>query len=133
MYDSLMKRLFLLLVLAGLGYGGYLYYQRSSLTSAYLTPPVMDQKKLVIADTGDKLSNLAAVLGASVTNTYENGKEMLSDATNGASEPIINQLVSKTQETLKDLPRKEAEKIKYEFCRGVVTEYENKSTLETKE
>ena len=128
-----MKRLLGFVLLAGLIYGGYLYYERSTLDSAYLTPPVIDQKKLSIGGTSDKLSDLAAVLGASVASTYENGKEMLSEATDGASEPVINQLVTKTQETLKDLPRREAEKIKYEFCRGVVSDYENKSTQNTKE
>ena len=66
------------------------------------------------------------MLGASISNTFETGKDLLNDVTSGASEPIINQLMTKTQESLKDLPRKEAEKIKYEFCKGIITEYENK-------
>lgn len=126
-----MKRLLGLILLVGLIYGGYLFYgqyQAKKLTSSIYSETV-SEPTVIVSGTSDKLANLATVLGASISNTYENGKEMLSDATNGASEPIINQLVTKTTETLKDLPRKEAEKIKYEFCKGVVTEFENKSKL----
>jgi hypothetical protein len=124
-----MKRLLGLILLAGLIYGGYIYYQQSRLEQTSYVPPTSSSGgKLVISQTSNKLGDLASVLGASISNTFENGKELLNDATSGKSEPIINELVSKTTETLKDLPRKEAEKIKYEFCRGIVEEYENKST-----
>lgn len=123
-----MKRLLGLILLAGLVYGGYVYYRQSTLGGNELTSSLPPQNKLSIEEPIGKLTDLASVLGASISNTFENGKELLSDATSGKSEPIINQLVSKTTETLKDLPRKEAEKIKYEFCRSIVEEYENKST-----
>ncbi len=121
-----MKRLLAILILAGLSYGGYLYYRQSSLGNTRLSTPSISQGQLLISQTSDKLGNLAAVLGASISNTFETGKDLLNDVTSGASEPIINQLMTKTQESLKDLPRKEAEKIKYEFCKGIITEYENK-------
>ncbi len=88
-------------------------------------------KKLTISTATDQIDRVANVLGASVGDALQNGQAYLSDVTKGKSEPIINELVSKTTETLKDLPRREAEKIKYEFCKGVVTEYENKSTIKT--
>jgi hypothetical protein len=122
-----MKRLLSLILLAGLIYGGYVYYQQSQATNPRL-PPASSQNQLIISQTSSKLSDLASVLGASISNTFENGKELLNDATSGRSEPIINELVNKTTETLKDLPRKEAEKIKYEFCRGVIEEYEKGET-----
>lgn len=121
-----MKFFLVLLLLCGLSYGGYVYYRQSSSGSSSASSPEGSIGKLSITSSSSKLSDLAAVLGASVSNTIANGQEYLADVTNGASEPVINQLVSKTQETLKDLPRKEAEKIKYEFCKGVVSEYENK-------
>ncbi len=122
-----MKRLIGLVLLAGLIYGGYLYYlQNRNLPLNSL--PTESSSKLSMSQGSDKLSDLASVLGDSIANTFENGKDLLSDATSGKSEPIINELITKTTDTLKDLPRKEAEKIKYEFCRGVVEEYENKST-----
>lgn len=119
-----MKALLSVILLSGLIYGGYIYVKQSQSVpvSNLSTPP--SGGNLVISQASDKLGNLASVLGASIENTYENGKAILSSATNGASEPIINELVTKTTDTLKDLPRKEAEKIKYEFCRGVIEEYE---------
>ena len=125
-YNVFMKRLLGLILLAGLVYGGYVYYRQSQQSSPDLSSVSTTQSKLVITQSSDKLAGLASVLGSSISNTFENGKDLLSDATSGKSEPIINELVSKTTETLKDLPRKEAEKIKYEFCRGVVEEYESK-------
>ncbi len=124
-----MKRLLGLILLAGIIYGGYIYYRQSTSPGNELTSSLPPQNKLIIIQSSGKLADIAAVLGASIETTYENGKELLSNATSGKSEPIINELVNKTTETLKDLPRKEAEKIKYEFCRGIVEEYENKSTI----
>ncbi len=121
-----MKRLIGLLLLAGLIYGGYWYYTQSlapkNLTASQLTA----SPTLTVASQSSKLNELASVLGASISTTYESGKELLSSATGGGSEPIINELVTRTADALKDLPRKEAEKIKYEFCKGVVKEYEQK-------
>lgn len=122
-----MKRLLGLILLSGLIYGGFLYYQRAQPVPSTILSSQPTESNLIISQASDKLGNLASVLGASIENTYQNGRTLLSSATDGASEPIINELVTKTTDTLKDLPRKEAEKIKYEFCRGVVDEYENKS------
>lgn len=119
-----MKRLIGLLLLAGVIYGGYIFYQQSRSDIPELGSSRPPNNNLVIGQSVDQMSSLAAVLGDSISNTFESGKEMLSNATSGKSEPIINDLVTKTTETLKDLPRKEAEKIKYEFCRGVIEEYE---------
>lgn len=121
-----MKRLLGLILLAGLVYGGHVYYRQSTSGGNDLISSLPPKNKLTIEEPVGKLTDLASVLGASISNTFENGKELLSDATSGKSEPIINELISKTTDTLKDLPRKEAEKIKYEFCRGVVEEYEKK-------
>lgn len=121
-----MKFFLVLLLLSGLSFGGYLYYRQSRINTR---PPSIQPESsgnLILTQSSDKLGKLATVLGESISNTYTNGKELLSNATGGASEPIINQLLTKTQETLKDLPKKEADKIKYEFCKGVVTEFESK-------
>ena len=120
-----MKQLIGLILFAGIIYGGYVFYEHSSSPKINSSSVPSSSGSLTISQTSNKLEDLAAVLGASISNTFENGKDLLSDATSGKSEPIINELVSKTTETLKDLPRKEAEKIKYEFCRGVVEEYES--------
>lgn len=120
-----MKRLIGLILLAGLIYGGYVFYNQSkSAKSPQIVSSTVSSKQLSISQVSDKLDAYASVLGANVEAAIQNGQEYLSDVTNGKSEPIINELVNKTTETLKDLPRKEAEKIKYEFCKGVVTDYE---------
>lgn len=119
-----MKFFLVVLLLSALTYGGYIYYKQSTSHTRSTSSPVERRSSLILAQTTGKLDDLASVLGESISSTFENGKEMLSNATNGASEPIINQLVTNTTEALKDLPRREADKIKYEFCKGVVTEYE---------
>lgn len=119
-----MKRFFAPLIFLGLIYGGYIYYLQ--LSSSQSLPLIQTQGKVIISHASDTFGNLASVLGTSISNLVTNGQDYLSDVTDGTSEPIINQLVTKTQETLKDLPRKEADKIKYEFCKGIITEYESK-------
>lgn len=123
-----MKRLIGIILLLAIAYGGYTFYQKSNSKNSSL---VLSQsnagRSLNISSASNKLDEVTNVLGASIGDAFQNGQAYLSDVTNGKSEPIINDLVNKTTETLKDLPRKEAEKIKYEFCKGVVTEYENSS------
>lgn len=122
-----MKRLIGIILLLGLVYGGYTFYVQSKTAKiSSLDPVENNSNKLIINQASDKIGAYASVLGASISNLWDEGQIMLSDATNGASEPIINELIKKTTDTLKDLPRKEAEKIKYEFCRSIVEEYENK-------
>ena len=124
-----MKRLIGIILLLGLIYGGYTFYAQSKASKISTLDPVENHSNnLIINQASDKIGAYASVLGASIGDLLEDGQTYLSDATKGKSEPIINDLVNKTTEALKDLPRKEAEKIKYEFCKGVVTEYENKST-----
>ncbi len=127
-----MKRLIGIILLLGLVYGGYTFYTQSKASNISTLDPVENHgNTLIINQASDKIGAYASVLGASIGGMLEDGQVYLSDVTKGKSEPIINDLVSKTTEALKDLPRKEAEKIKYEFCKGVVTEYENKSTIKT--
>jgi hypothetical protein len=122
-----MKRLFVFLILAGLAYGGWVMYRSLGQSTPKLGTMSTGGSVVKLSGPLYNLDEAATVLGASITNMVENGQEYLATVTDGKSEPIVNQLISKTQETLKDLPQKEAEKIKYEFCKGVVTEYENKS------
>lgn len=124
-----MKRLIGFLLLGALIFGGYTLYNRSQSASQSNEVGLKTQNLLTVEGATDEISQIASILGASIESTYINGKEILSSATSGASDPIINQLVDKTTETLKDLPQKQAEKIKYEFCRGIVEDYENKSVI----
>ncbi len=121
-----MKRLLALALIAGLGYFGYLYYQ-NSLHTGTTNPDNVTQGSLIINQTSGKLSDLSNVLGASIANLYEDGKDLLSDATDGKSDPIINKALENIQNEVKDLPKETVDKVKYEFCKDVVVEYENKS------
>ncbi|MFZ2199412.1 MAG: hypothetical protein WAV40_01335 [Microgenomates group bacterium] len=118
-----MKRLLALILLAGVIYGGYTFYLQTKTKKSDAMIPDFSNK-LTINNASDKIGGYASVLGTSIEKLWQNGQEALSNATSGASQPIINELVSKTTDTLKDLPRKEADKIKYEFCKGVVNDYE---------
>ena len=117
-----MKRLIGIILLIGILYGGYIFYNQSR--GSKITSSSSNNQKLTINQASDKIGAYASVLGVNISGLLEEGQTYLSDVTKGKSEPIINDLVNKTTEALKDLPRKEAEKIKYEFCKGVVTEYE---------
>ena len=117
-----MKRLFILILLLGLTYFGYTYYQSNQLSSS---PNLSTPGNLVITQASDKLGNLASVLGTSIQNVLTDSKYLLSNATAGQSDPIINKAVENIQNELKDLPQETVEKVKYEFCKDIVTEYEN--------
>jgi len=122
-----MKRLIGLILLAGLIYGGYVFYLQSrQAKSSNLHNQVQSFKNPAVIKISDSLSDYAKILGANISSVIDNGQTYLSEVTNGQSEPIVNELINKTTETLKDLPRKEAEKIKYEFCKSVVTDYESR-------
>lgn len=120
-----MKRLLIVLILAGIAYGGYLYYRQSQLASAREPLPIETQSKLIITQASDNLGNFASVLGSHIESIYEGSKEQLNDATGGQSDPVINKAVANLQSQMQDLPKETVEKVKYEFCRGIVSEYES--------
>lgn len=121
-----MKGLFILLLLSGLAYFGYTYYQSSKLSSSPISTGVSIPQNLVITQASDKLGDIASVLGASIQNVLTDGKDILNSATSGQSDPIINKAVENIQNELKDLPQETVEKVKYEFCKDIVTSYEEK-------
>ena len=121
-----MKRLLALVLIAGLSYFGYQFYQ-NSMISTDIIPEPQTQGNLVINQATGKLSDIAQVLGMSVEGLYENGKDVLNQVTDGKSDPIINKALENIQNEVKNLPKETVDKVKYEFCKDVVYEYENKS------
>ncbi len=119
-----MKRLLILLILAGLAYGGYLYYRQSQHASTQAPAPLESRGQVVITEASDNLGNIAAVLGAQIQTVFDGGREALSDATGGQSDPVINKALTNMQNEVKDLPKETVAKVKYEFCKGIVSEYE---------
>ncbi len=101
------------------------YFQKSQTQEYVSLTSSMDQA--VDIESEQQAANVTKVLGVSISKTIENGKEFLSEATGGKSDPIINKALENIQKEVKDLPKETVEKVKYEFCKDVITEYENKS------
>lgn len=119
-----MKRLLILLILSGIAYGGYLYYRQSQLATARVPTELESQGQLVITQASDNLGGIAAVLGAQIQTVFDGGREALNDATGGQSDPVINKALTNIQNEVKDLPKETVEKVKYEFCKGIIADYE---------
>ena len=114
-----MLRILLLITLITAAYFGYQSYQSKQL------PPATSLPKINISHSSD-LGNIADVLGASIVNFADSGRSFLSTVTDGASDPIINTALTNIQNEVKDLPKEAVDKVKYEFCKDVVIEYENR-------
>jgi hypothetical protein len=122
-----MKRILILVILGLIGYGGYVFYQSYTVKEQPLSVDnLSDTLTLNIQDQSGAWENVQSVLGASISNAVETGKEWMSEATNGASEPIVNRAISNFQEELKSLPSEQVDRIKYDFCKPIVDEYEQK-------
>lgn len=119
-----MKRLLGLILLGGLLYFGYLYYQRSRLMADSL--PVEIPPQINLTQGQSKFSQVSSVLGTSISQAITAGTDFLSDVTDGQSDPIINRALKNIQNEVKDLPQEAVDKVKYEFCKDVVTDYENR-------
>lgn len=121
----MIKRLFILIAILALAYAGFLYYQstKSSGLSAVMNLSPINSSKIRSASSLE-FSNLSKVLGTATNGVLG----VLNTATDGEAEPIINQTLENLQNEVKDLPKKQYEKVKYEFCKDVVQEYESNSS-----
>lgn len=121
-----MKGLFLLLILSGLIYGGWVFYNQSQANPVDSRSSKIDisNPTLSLQDKGATISNLESILGTSISNGIETVTGALSDATSGASEPIINQAISNFQQELSKLPEDQMKKFQYNYCKTIVEEYE---------
>lgn len=121
-----MKGIFLLLIVGGLLYGGWVFYgQTQSRTSGGPTSRI-DTKTptLSLQNPEQSISNLESVLGASISNGVDTITSALNNVTNGASEPIINKAISNFQQELSKLPEDQMKKFQYNYCKTIVEEYE---------
>lgn len=116
-----MLRLIILLAIVGSLFYGYTFYQASRQGVTTTSTPSIE-----ITHAPPAVNQVASVLGASISNAVESGRELLSNATDGKSEPVINQALENIRNEVKDLPKEAVDKVKYEFCKDVVTEYENR-------
>lgn len=121
-----MKQLIGLVLILVLGFFGYRYYQNQKSLPLVVGSSV-PSSNLIVNQVSGKVLDLSNVLGANIENAFGSGKALLSDFTGGQSDPIINKALSNIQNEVKDLPKETVDKVKYEFCKDVVSEYENKS------
>lgn len=119
-----MKRLLIVLIVGGLVYGGWVFYQnytaQNTNSSISTVAPGLD---LSMTDSSSGWDNVQSVLGASISNVIETGKEWIDEASGGQAEPVINRAINNFQEELKDLPKEQVERIKYDFCKPIVESY----------
>lgn len=113
-----MKRLLALVIVLVVGYLGYTWYR----TQTRVASPA----SVAFSLNSKPLSgNLLNVLGTTTSNLFAQTTALLNSATDGAAEPLINKTVSDLQERIKDLPQEQYDKVKYEFCKDVVSSYKN--------
>lgn len=122
-----MRSLLALILILGIAYFGYNFYQRyetAKLSSA--APAPLNLTNLTVKNSAIDLENIQKVLGASAENLVTTSKAWLSDATGGASDPIVNRAINNFQTELMQLPAEQVERIKYDFCKPIVTNYESR-------
>lgn len=121
-----MKRIIAIIILAGIAYGGWLF-NRQSQSPYKLSSPSNNQSinsGITLQNSSQSLSNLEAVLGASITTGIGVVTDLANTVTDGAAEPVINKAISNFQAELKQLPEDQVKKIQYNYCKGIVSEYE---------
>lgn len=113
-----MKRLVVVLLVAALMAGGYLYYRQTSLLK--LAPTRMSTPGLRLEKPPLDTDRLAKVLGEATSSLITSGTNLLNGVTDGQAEPVINKAVEDLQSSVKDLPKEQYEKVKYEFCKDII-------------
>lgn len=98
----------IVLVLVGVGY--FFYTQ------------IRTGKGVMSANSRPSVSQITSVLGATTSDLWQSGLNLLNGATDGAAEPVINKAVSDLQNRIKSLPEEQYQKVKYEFCKDVIEE-----------
>jgi hypothetical protein len=116
-----MKKI-LLIALIALSLGaGYFYYQQTILSrssSSTLTP------KFNLTQAPLDVDSLKQVLGTATSAVLDTSNAVINQVTDGEGEPIINEALETIQKEISEIPQEQYDKIKYEFCQGVIQEYE---------
>lgn len=121
-----MSRLLILILVGALCYGGWRYYLSREVPVRSSRPTTdVQTPKLSLQDPQTALDSLGAVLGASITQGVAAVGETLNSVSGGRSEPLINQAISNFQKELSTLPEDQVKKLQYNYCKGIVQEYES--------
>lgn len=125
-------RKFLPLILIGAVIGAYYLPQYPELITKIKPQLAIEQdqeeedSEVVISS----VRSIGSVLSSTVENISGIAKNVIDKMTNEQEEALINQTVKNLTTQIKDLPKEQAEKIKYQFCQGVVEKYEQERDLE---
>lgn len=101
----------------------YFYYQQAGSLKA-LTESVVLAPKLNLTQTPLDVSSLKQVLGSATSAVLDTSNTVINKVTGNEGEPIVNEAIETIQKEIKEIPAEQYDKIKYEFCQGVVEEYE---------
>lgn len=116
-----MKSLLGLIALGALLFAGYYFYSKNSQDQL---SPQNSPGQMSITQSPGRYDDIFRVLGTTTGKIWESGITGLNTVTDGAAEPVINKAVEDLQSRIKELPREQYEKVKYEFCKDVVSSFE---------
>jgi len=119
-----MKRLLALALLVGIAYGGWVWWKSASSPSVSKITNSSSLPKLSLQDPNQVLQNLESVLGVSIENGVSTVKNLVDQVASPDQAPIINKAIENFQSELKQLPEDQVKKIQYNYCKGIVEEYE---------
>jgi len=118
-----MKKLALIIILVLIVASAYLYYQRTG-TSSALNSRLTTTPQLKFTKAPLNSNNLSKVLGEATSIALTTAGSLLNSVTDKEGEPIINKTLENLQREVKDLPREQYDKVKYQFCQDVIKDYE---------
>lgn len=125
-------RKFLPLLLIGAVVGAYYLPQHPELLARIIPQNASsqdqeeDNSEAVVATT----QNIGSVLSSTAQNISNITRNLIDKMTNEQEEALINQTVKNLSTQIKDLPKEQAEKIKYQFCQDVIEQYEQENNQE---
>lgn len=118
-----MKKLLLIAILSlSLGAGYYYYQQSDSLNS--LTNSSILTPSLNISQTPLDVTSLKQVLGEATSLVLDTSNSIANQIAGEEGQPIINEALETIQQEISEIPQEQYDKLKYEFCQGVVKQYE---------
>jgi len=119
-----MKKLIIVTVLSlALGVGYFIYQQSSSLNS--LTSSSTLAPKLNISQVPLDVTSLKQVLGEATSTVLDTSNNIINQVTDGDGGPVINEAIETIQKEIQEIPQEQYDKLKYEFCQGIIEEYES--------
>lgn len=114
----------MLLAIISLAVGiGYFFYQQAnsgkSITSSSILTP-----KLNISTAPLDIASFKQVLGNATSAVLDTSNSIANQIAGEEGGPVINEAIETIQQEISEIPQEQYDKLKYEFCQGVIDEYE---------